>query len=117
MSVTVNKLPASTPEMRAKAAARSIEERRYRAAEKRRIKAGAVSMSAALSNERLSRMRVRDLARSMPGVGPNRAQDALERMGIDPTRRLGGLGSRQRAALVSWAEESCPAAATAKEGE
>lgn len=117
MSVTVNKLPFATPEMRAKATARSIEERRYRAAEKKRIKAGSVSMSEALGDERLSHMRVRDLARSMPGVGPNRAQDALERIGIDPTRRLGGLGPRQRAALISWADSSRTSALAAKGGE
>lgn len=117
MSAIANNLPVATPEMRAKAAAKSVEERRYRAAEKMRIKAGAVSMAEALENTRLSRMRVRDLVRSMPGVGPSCAQGALERMGIDPARRLGGLGSRQRAALTSWAQASCPHARAAKGGE
>jgi ribosomal protein S13 len=36
----------------------------------------------------------------MPGVGKVRAQRIMERLEISPSRRVRGLGSKQREALV-----------------
>ena len=53
----------------------------------------------------IARMPVRDLLAAMPGVGPVRAAVLMERSGISPTRRVGGLGSRQLQVLASLINE------------
>lgn len=47
-------------------------------------------------------MRVRDLVATLKGLGPTRTLTVLDRLGIAPVKRLGGLGHRQRAALREW---------------
>lgn len=49
------------------------------------------------------RTRVRAFVMSWPGYGAARADALIGRLGISPARRLGGLGSRQRAALMDAA--------------
>lgn len=44
-------------------------------------------------------LRVRDLMRSIPGIGPTRADRLLADLGIAAVKRVGGLGARQRARL------------------
>jgi hypothetical protein len=39
--------------------------------------------------------------RALPGYGPAKASAVLEQAGIPEDRRVAGLGSRQREALVS----------------
>ena len=46
-----------------------------------------------------STMRVRELLMSIPNIGPNRADRVMERLGIARSKRVGGLGSRQREKL------------------
>lgn len=41
-------------------------------------------------------MRVRELLMSIPNIGPNRADRLMQRLGIARSKRVGGLGSRQR---------------------
>lgn len=48
----------------------------------------------------VARIKVFDLVKALPGVGPVGAQHLLEQSGIDRTRRLAGLGVRQRASLL-----------------
>jgi len=47
-------------------------------------------------------LRVRDLLVSLPGIGPARAESIMGTLRIAPSKRLGGLGSRQRTALADW---------------
>ncbi|MFZ7088646.1 guanylate kinase [Curtobacterium sp. RRHDQ10] len=47
-------------------------------------------------------MRVRDLLTSIPGIGPARAEAVMAALRIAPSKRLGGLGSRQRGELADW---------------
>lgn len=47
-------------------------------------------------------LRVRDLLTSLPGVGPARADAVMGALRIAPSKRLGGLGSRQRTELADW---------------
>ncbi|PYY44260.1 guanylate kinase [Curtobacterium sp. MCBD17_023] len=47
-------------------------------------------------------LRVRDLLTSLPGVGPARAEAVMGALRIAPSKRLGGLGSRQRTELADW---------------
>jgi guanylate kinase len=47
-------------------------------------------------------LRVRDLLTSIAGIGPARADAVMESLRIAPSKRLGGLGARQRVALAEW---------------
>ena len=51
-------------------------------------------------NEVLGKMKVSALLEALPGVGKVRAQQTMERLEIAPSRRLRGLGDRQRKALL-----------------
>ena len=46
-------------------------------------------------------MKVSAVLESLPGVGRVRAAKIMERLEISPTRRVRGLGAKQRAALVT----------------
>jgi guanylate kinase len=50
-------------------------------------------------------LRVRDLLTSMPGLGPTRAGKTMRELGIADSKRLAGLGSRQRVRFREWAVE------------
>ena len=52
------------------------------------------------SDEVLGKMKVSALLEALPGVGKVRAQQIMERLEIAPSRRLRGLGDRQRKALL-----------------
>ncbi|HEU4808662.1 MAG TPA: guanylate kinase [Homoserinimonas sp.] len=47
-------------------------------------------------------LRVRDLLGSIPGLGPIRVARVMEQLGIAESKRVGGLGSRQRRTLRDW---------------
>jgi guanylate kinase len=47
-------------------------------------------------------LRVRELLGSIPGLGPVRVARIMEQLGIANSKRVGGLGSRQRRALRDW---------------
>ncbi len=47
-------------------------------------------------------MRVRELLTSIPGLGPTRVAKALADLGISDKKRVGGLGTRQRAKLQDY---------------
>src|SRR5690554_7809521 len=47
-------------------------------------------------------LRVRELLGSMAGLGPIRVQKVMQQLGIAETKRVGGLGTRQRRALRDW---------------
>lgn len=49
-------------------------------------------------------LRVRELLTSVPGLGPTRAERAMEQLGIAASKRVGGLGIRQREKLSDWLE-------------
>ena len=57
-------------------------------------------LDAAGRDEIIARIKVVDLMKSLPGVGPVGAQHMLEGIGIDSARRLGGLRARQRQQLI-----------------
>lgn len=47
-------------------------------------------------------LRVRELLSSIAGLGPIRVQKVMQQLGIAETKRVGGLGTRQRRALRDW---------------
>ncbi|WP_224760735.1 guanylate kinase [Salinibacterium sp. ZJ450] len=50
-------------------------------------------------------LRVRELLTSIPTLGPTRAARVMEQLGIAQSKRVGGLGVRQRAKLRAWIQE------------
>ena len=93
-----------TPEQRAQALEKAAAARRARAELKDRLKRGGTTIGEVLkqsdSDEVLGKMKVSALLEAMPGVGKVRAAQIMEQHEIAPSRRLRGLGDRQRKALL-----------------
>ena len=91
-------------EDRAKARAKALAARTRRAEIKKSFGSGALSVTEILdlvpNDEALGRLRVLDLLESLPGVGEIRAAALMDKLGISPSRRLRGLGRKQREALI-----------------
>ncbi|MCX6464376.1 MAG: integration host factor, actinobacterial type [Pseudonocardiales bacterium] len=98
-------LPQLTEEQRAAALQKAAEARRARAEWKARLKGGGTTLEEVLkeadTDEVLGKMKVSALLEALPGVGKVRAAQMMERLEIAPSRRLRGLGDRQRKALLS----------------
>ena len=96
-------LPPLTPDQRAAALEKAAQARKDRAEIKNNLKRGAVSLTDVLNqgqtDDTVGKMKVSALLESMPGVGKVRAQQIMERLGIAESRRIRGLGAKQRAAL------------------
>ncbi|MEX2288860.1 MAG: integration host factor, actinobacterial type [Mycobacteriales bacterium] len=97
-------LPPLTPEQRAAALEKAAAARKARAALKVRLKSSGTSLGDVLTDgdtdEVIGKMKVVAVLEAMPGVGKVRAQKIMERLEISPSRRVRGLGSKQRQALV-----------------
>jgi hypothetical protein len=96
-------LPTLTAEQRTAALAKAAEARRARAALKVRLKSSACTLADVLTSgdtdEVVGKMKVVAVLESMPGVGKVRAQQLMQRLEISPSRRVRGLGVKQREAL------------------
>lgn len=96
-------LPPLTSEQRAAALEKAAEARRIRAKLKSKLKSSSTSLADVLAagdtDEVVGKMKVAAVLEAMPGVGKVRAQRIMERVGISPTRRVRGLGVKQRRAL------------------
>jgi len=101
-------LPELGPEERRAALVKAAEARRIRAELKQMLKSGEVSIGQVLeragSADALAKMKVSDVIEAMPAYGPVKAQRLMEQLGIARSRRLRGLGPRQRAALLATFE-------------
>jgi len=96
-------LPNLTEEQRKEYLARAAAARRARAELRRDLKDGKVSFAdvmGRIEDPVVARMRVVTLLESLPGYGKARAQAILEEVGIAETRKVQGLGSRQRTELM-----------------
>lgn len=89
---------------RAAALDKALVARRAYARAKSDLAAGRITFSEALDDPELSRMRLEPLLRAVPGVGSAIAEKLMRDCGIAKTKRVGGLGTRQRAALAPAAE-------------
>ena len=98
-------LPPLTSEQRAEALAKAAAARQRRAQIKARLKHSGESLGAVLDlgerDDVVGKMRVSALLESLPGVGKVRAAQIMDRLGIASSRRVRGLGAKQRAALVA----------------
>jgi hypothetical protein len=94
-----------TAEQRTAALARAAVVRADRGQARAELKAGRLSLPALLdraaADEALASMRVSALLAALPGYGRVRAAALLDELGIASTRRVRGLGARQRAALLA----------------
>jgi hypothetical protein len=97
--------PQLTPEQRAAALEKAALARRARAEVKERLKMGVLTLPdlfrEADANEILAKLKVVAVIESLPGVGKVKAKRIMEELEIAASRRLGGLGTKQRAALLN----------------
>lgn len=105
-----NPPPSLDPEVRRRNAQLAIEARRERSKMKSALKEGALSVREILesSSAAAQRMRVIELLTSLPQMGPLRAEILMEKVGISRTRRIAGLGVRQRRELLTLVERNIP---------
>ena len=97
-------LPQLTDEQRKEALAKAAEARKARAALKEQLKRGDISLKEVLakasSDEIIGKTKVSALLESLPKVGKVKAKEIMDELEIAQTRRLRGLGDRQRRALL-----------------
>jgi len=96
-------LPTLTPEQRQQALEKAAEARRKRAELKAQLKSGNLSLTTVLhkTDDTVGKMKVSAVLESMPGVGKVRARKIMEKLDISASRRVRGLGSKQKDALLA----------------
>ena len=97
-------LPTLTPEQRVQALAKAAEARKRRAELKGQLKSEKVSLREVLGrqgDEVVGKMKVSSVLESLPGVGKVRARRIMERLDISASRRIRGLGAKQKEALLA----------------
>lgn len=96
-------IPQLSPEER-KAALEKAKAARIKRAEVRdELKSGKLSLSQVLDMKDdpvVGRMKVSTLIETLPGYGKAKAEKVMKELQIADSRRLRGLGERQRAALL-----------------
>ncbi|MER6237624.1 integration host factor, actinobacterial type [Streptomyces clavifer] len=95
-------LPTLTPEQRAEALAKAGRVRKERSDMLAALKAGRISLLDVLDrgDDTARQTRALHLLQSLPGVGTVKARRHLVDLDIAETRRIQGLGKRQRARLI-----------------
>ena len=95
--------PPLSEEQRRDALAKAAEARRRRAELKEELKSGQTSLPALLertSDEVVGKMKVSKVLEALPGVGKVRARKIMEKFDISESRRLRGLGLKQKDSLL-----------------
>jgi hypothetical protein len=96
--------PPLTDEQRRKALEKAAVARRKRAKVKEQLKSGRISLKELLdrtSDEIVGKMKVSNALESLPGVGRVRARKIMEKLDISESRRMRGLGEKQKENLLS----------------
>jgi hypothetical protein len=97
-------LPNLTAEQRQQALEKAAEVRRKRRDLKAQLKNGNQTLAEVLKSpedDTVGKMKVSAILESLPGVGRVRARKIMERLDISESRRVRGLGAKQREALLS----------------
>lgn len=97
-------LPELSPEAKREALRKAQEMRSKRAKVREDLKQGRLTLEEVLDNADdavVSRMRVTYLLESLPRIGKVRSRKIMEEIGIHESRRIQGLGARQKEALLS----------------
>lgn len=95
--------PALTAEQRQAALEKAAKVRRERAEVKERLKMGSLSLAELLDrvgDDAVGKMKVVSVLESLPGLGKVKARRLMASVGIAESRRLQGLGVKQRAELL-----------------
>jgi DNA uptake protein ComE-like DNA-binding protein len=96
-------LPELTPEQREAALKKAAEARQKRAELRKQIKAGDISFAEVMAKSDdpvIARMKVSTLLESLPGYGKAKAEKIMTELDISDSRRVQGLGARQREELM-----------------
>jgi DNA uptake protein ComE-like DNA-binding protein len=97
-------LPQLTEEQRKQALEKAAEARRARAELKQQLKNGTLTLIQVLEsppeNTTIGKMKVSAVLEALPGVGKVRAKKIMEKLDVSSTRRVRGLGAKQKAALL-----------------
>ena len=96
-------LPTLTEEQRKEALAKAAEARRKRAELKAQLKAEKVTLRDILARQDddvVGKMKVSSVLESLPGVGKVRARKIMEELEISTSRRVRGLGAKQKDHLL-----------------
>lgn len=98
------KVPQLSAEQRKMGISKAVRLRRERAAIKQKLKMGKLSLEQVISmdNEAVSKIKVIEILESLPRIGELSARHIMEELEISPDRRVRGLGSRQREALLDY---------------
>lgn len=95
--------PSLTQEQRVQASRLAVANRRRRAEVKRLVKSGQMSLdeifALAENEECVAQMRAYDLISALPAIGEVKAERIMVKAAIAKTRRIRGLGPKQRAEL------------------
>jgi hypothetical protein len=95
--------PSLSPDQRQAALAKAAAARRQRAELKEKLKMGSTSLKELLEqadrDEIVGKMKVLSVLESLPGLGKVKARRLMEDVGISETRRIQGLGEKQRIKL------------------
>jgi hypothetical protein len=96
-------LPVLTDEQRKQALEKAAEARRKRAELKGQLKSGKLTLTDVLarSDDTVGKMKVSTVLESLPGVGKVRARKFMEKLDISVSRRVRGLGAKQRESLLA----------------
>ncbi len=95
--------PTLSQEQRVEASRLAVANRRRRAEVKRLVKSGELSLdelfTLAAREECVAQMRAYDLISALPAIGEVKAERIMKSASIAQTRRIRGLGPKQRAEL------------------
>ena len=101
MADSVNTLPVMTDEQRRKNLEKAAAARRERKALLDLVREGTVSFEKASADPKYWRIPVVRLLIAVPGVGKAKATQLMTEAGVSPTRRVKGLGCRQREYIIA----------------
>jgi hypothetical protein len=95
-------LPQLSDEQRKAALEKAAAARHARAELRENVKLGKVTLEEVLDSDDpiANRMKVSALIESLPGYGKAKAAKIMEDLNISPSRRVKGLGARQREQLL-----------------
>ncbi|MCI6273926.1 MAG: integration host factor, actinobacterial type [Tractidigestivibacter sp.] len=93
-------IPELTDEQRRENLRRAAAARREKAGLLHALKDGEAALAEVLDDPRAERIRVEALIRALPGYGRARSEGLMAKLGIARSRRVRGLGVRQRRALL-----------------
>lgn len=99
------RIPKLTEEQRRENLEKAMRARQRRAQVLKQVAAGEKTVADVIAmaddgDEDMARMRVFTLLKAVPGYGFARSQRLMRRIGISESRRVRGLGARQRAEII-----------------